>query len=137
VQTTRTKKDSFYVKNFGATNLSVSSVTSNNARYTIAPTTAAIASNDSGKFIVTFAPTVVQAENGTFTVTHNAYGSPHTLTVSGNGATANSSASPTSLAFGTVQVGNIKIDSVTISNSGAISLQVDSVKGPNSNYSLS
>ncbi|MFA6468910.1 MAG: LamG-like jellyroll fold domain-containing protein [Bacteroidota bacterium] len=137
VQTTRTKKDSFYVKNFGATNLSVSSVTSNNARYTIAPTTAAIASNDSGKFIVTFAPTVVQAENGTFTVTHNAYGSPHTLTVSGNGATANSSASPTSLAFGTVQVGNIKIDSVTISNSGAISLQVDSVKGPNSNYSIS
>ena len=136
VQTGQTKKDSFYVKNVGATSLSISSVTSDNTKYTISPTSATIASNDSGKIIVTFAPTVLQTENGTITLAHNAFGSPNTVTVSGAGATANFSASPTGIAFGSVQVGTAKTDSITISNSGGISLRIDSVKGPNSNYSI-
>lgn len=137
VQTAKTKADSFYVRNFGGTNLSVSSVTADNARYNISPTSATIASNDSAKFIVTFAPSAVQAENGTITLTHDAYGSPNTVTVSGTGATASYSSNVSSIPFGTLQVGVSKIDSVTITNSGTISLVIDSVRSSNSNYTIS
>ena len=79
---------------------------------------------------ITFTPSSVQAESGTFTLTDNAAGSPQTIKVSGTGVTAATAVTitPTSLGFGNVTVGNVSpAQTVTITNTGTQTLSITNI----------
>ncbi|MCK9408124.1 MAG: FG-GAP-like repeat-containing protein [Bacteroidetes bacterium] len=75
--------DTIWVKNSGTGTLTVSSVSSDNALFTVSPSSTSLTTNDSTAFVVTFTPTSSGEKNGTITFTHNASGSPSTVTVTG------------------------------------------------------
>ena len=83
----QSKTDSVTVTNTGGGTLSISSIASNNARYTVSPTTASLAASVAQKSYITFVPTSAVSEYGTISYTDNANGSPHTVTASANNTT--------------------------------------------------
>ena len=76
------------VTNTGTADLLLSGITSDNARFTVAPTTATVAAGASATFTVTFAPTATGAQTATLSIASNAAGSPTTVTVTGTGTAA-------------------------------------------------
>ena len=69
-------------------------------------------------FTVTFAPTVSGAASGSVSITNSLPGSPFTIALTGTGLQAQISASPTSVAFSNVVVGNSNSQPITIHNGG-------------------
>src|SRR5207253_644280 len=67
----------------------------------------------------------------------NATNSPATVSLSGTGATLLLSVSPTSLAFGTVNVGSNSKQTVTLTNSGTASLIISQATVSGTGYSIS
>jgi hypothetical protein len=84
VNTNVTKKDSVVITNHGTIDLTITAVTSNNAVFTVTPTSATIGVEASEKFYITFAPTADGTQNGKIAFTHNAL-TNDTITVTGNG----------------------------------------------------
>ncbi len=78
---------------------------------------------------IKFAPQAIRSSTATFTIAYETPGSPFVLTLNGTGVgTATVSVIPTSLAFGNQAAGSASApQSVTISNSGAGSLAINSV----------
>ena len=80
---------------------------------------------------VTFTPTTTGAVNGTITISDNAGGSPHVITLTGTGASVPVPAvtlSVTSLNFGSQQINTTSAaQTVTLRNTGTASLSVTSV----------
>jgi len=73
--------DTVTVTNGGGATLTISGVTSSNARFTVTPTTGNILPGDSLKFSITFSPIAVGLQTGgNIVFTHNASGSPSTVT---------------------------------------------------------
>jgi hypothetical protein len=70
---------------------------------------------------ITFTASIVGAESATLTVTSNATGSPQTVALSGAGS-AQAAVNPTSLAFGSVFVGNSGTMQATFTNNGGANL---------------
>jgi Beta-propeller repeat len=86
---------------------------------------------------VTFTPTVLGTRTGTLTITDSSAGSPRTVQLTGQGAQASATLSPASLAFPSQQPGTTSAtQTVTLTNSGAIALEVSSVQttGPFSEF---
>ena len=79
------KTDSVHAKNNGTDVLNISSVVSDFAAFTVIPGSAVVAVGDSAKFVIMFSPTSVSVANGRIVFTHNAAGSPDTVTVTGRG----------------------------------------------------
>ncbi|MEK7263064.1 MAG: choice-of-anchor D domain-containing protein [Bacteroidota bacterium] len=79
------KTDSISVTNTGGASFSISSVTSNDAQFTITPSSATVNALSSVTFYITFSPTTTGAKSANIIFTHTAAGSPDTLSVSGNG----------------------------------------------------
>jgi hypothetical protein len=78
---------------------------------------------------VTFTPTAVGTLTGTVTITDSSPGSPHTAQLTGLGAQATATPSPTSLSFPGQLVGIPSASqTITITNSGAVNLQVSRVQ---------
>jgi uncharacterized repeat protein (TIGR01451 family) len=81
---------------------------------------------------VAFAPTTVGPQTGTWSVTSNAAGSPHSVSLSGEGVAAPTPAvtlNPTSLTFASQAVGTTSPpQSVTLTNSGTATLNVSSIQ---------
>ncbi len=130
------KQDSVTVTNTGTASLNISSVSSNNARFTVSPTTGTLAPNASQKYYITFTPTVTGNQTGTISFTNDATGSPHTIAVNGTGIFPNISLSATSKVFGNVLVGQNKVDSVTISNIGTATLNITNITVNGNQYSV-
>ena len=125
------KPDSFYVKNIGTSSLNISLASSDNARFTVLPTSAAIAGGDSGKFKITFSPLAIGPLTGHIIFAHNAAGSPDSTTVTGIGLQSGATfyASSGIIDFGkTTQIFRTKKDSVTIINTGTANLTIDSIR---------
>jgi hypothetical protein len=78
---------------------------------------------------VSFAPSTAALLSASLTVTDNAYGSPHSVSLSGTGVgTPAASLSPTSLSFGSQTVGTSSSpQGVTLTNSGNGALTVSSI----------
>jgi hypothetical protein len=81
----QSNKDSVTVTNHGTLALSITSVGSSNPVFTVTPTSASVAVEDSQKFYVTFTPTASGTQTGKIAFTHNAL-THDTLSVSGNGS---------------------------------------------------
>ena len=90
-------------------------------------------------FSVQFTPTSTSAVNGSIAFTDNAPSSPQTLALMGNGTTAALSlgASPTSLAFGNVQVGNKTSLTTAVTNTGNSDVTISSVTVTGKGYTAS
>lgn len=80
---------------------------------------------------VTFTPSAAATYNATITITDNATGSPQIIALSGSGsATAGSptvTLSSSTIAFGTVVVGDSGSSSVTVTNSGTAALAISTI----------
>ena len=74
---------------------------------------------------VQFAPSTRQAETATLSIPSNDAASPATVTLTGTGSkSADVSATPVSLAFGTVMTGQSQVKTVTVTNTGDQALNV-------------
>jgi hypothetical protein len=83
---------------------------------------------------VTFSPSATGSRSAGLTVTDNASGSPHTATLSGTGTSAppppapGVTLSPTSLSFGSQQIGTSSVPApVTLTNSGTAALTISGI----------
>jgi hypothetical protein len=129
--------DSFYVKNSGASSLSIASVTSSDPVFAVVPTSSTIAAADSQYFVVTYTPTSVVSTNGTILVAPTGSTSPDTVFLSGSGVQAGFSGTPTNISFGNVFKDSTETDTVTVTNaSTSASLVIDSVRSSNSLFTV-
>jgi hypothetical protein len=133
------KTDSLYVRNTGLVTLNVSNVASDSAAFTVSPTTKAILVGDSGKFKITFTPSIAGPASGNITFTHDGGGSPHTVTVSGSAVIPGPvfSGSADTLRYGTLAIGKSKIDSVVVTNNGNQNLDISSIISFSGDFSVS
>ena len=128
------------VKNTGGSTVTISSVSVGNAAYSISGLTlpASVAAGQSIAFTVKFAPSAAGSASGNLSLVSDAPNSPFTIPLSGTGVTAgNLSASPTSLAFGNVQVGSQASLSETVKNTGGSTVTISSASVGNAAYSIS
>ncbi|MFN0156674.1 MAG: YCF48-related protein, partial [Bacteroidota bacterium] len=123
------KLDSVTVTNTGIATLSISSVSSTNGEFSVSPSSASIAASGTQKFYITFSPTNGGPETGSIVFSHNAPGTPDTVSVSGTGTTytitSSASAGGSIAPSGSVSVNHGANQSFTITpNSG---YHIDSV----------
>ena len=129
VPTGQSKQDSVVITNTGNATLSIDSVRSTLADYTISPTSGSILAGGTSKFYITYSPTSTGVKNATVKFYHQGINGLDTVGVSG-GATAIATflAVPDSLNFGTRVKNTSLTDTIVVSNSGNIALTIDSVK---------
>jgi len=139
-------KDSTVTDTVTVTNASTSaslvidSVRSNNSLYTVSPSSGTIGISSSSKFAIAFNPTAAGASSANIVFYHNAPSHRDTVKVSGNGIVKvpGFAATPTSINFGAVIVGQWKMDSVTVKNTGYDSLIISSASvGGDTNFIVS
>ncbi|MCX6120883.1 MAG: choice-of-anchor D domain-containing protein [Ignavibacteriales bacterium] len=122
------KADTIIVSSDGSSPLVIDSVKSSAAEFAVTPENATIAVGSTQIFVVTYHPTTPGAKTASIVFYHNAPSMMDTISVSGDVALeANFSATPTSLAFGIVNIGTAKEDSLTVTNHGTVDLTVTSI----------
>ena len=86
---------------------------------------ATLNAGQSASFTTTFAPTVAGSATGSIAITSTASNSSFSIPLSGTGVTAGTlAANPTSIAFGSVQVGSSQSHSQTLTNNGGSLLHI-------------
>ncbi|MGB8985487.1 MAG: choice-of-anchor D domain-containing protein, partial [Candidatus Sulfotelmatobacter sp.] len=89
-------------------------------------------------FSIIFAPLSAGSVSGNLAITSNAVDPALSMTLSGAGVAPGAmGASPTSLEFGTVQVGNNQVLSETITNTGGSSVTISQVAASGTGFALS
>jgi hypothetical protein len=97
-----------------------------------------LTAGQSTSFTVTFSPTAGGGASGGVSITSTAADSNLTIPLSGNGVTQGTlTANPTSLAFGSVQVGSSANLSETLTNTGGSSLTISAGAVSGTGFSLS
>jgi subtilisin family serine protease len=89
-----------------------------------------VAAGSSCTISVTFTPTITGGKSASISITHNASGSPSSVTLSGTGATAPTptiSINPTSLSFSQTVNTTSSAQAITVSNTGNATLTVSGV----------
>jgi hypothetical protein len=135
----QTKDLPITVRNTGAAALTVSSVTSSNARFTvISPATPFnVAANAQQSVTVRFAPIARGPQTGTLSINSNDPNRARVdLPLSGNGLAPVIEVTPASLGFGSVRVGQTKDLPLTVRNPGDVSLAVSSIASSNAQFSV-
>ena len=126
--------------NTGGSSLIISQANVTGAGFSVTgltlPTT--LAANQSVAFTVKFAPTVAGAASGNLAIVSDGSNSPLSIPLSGTGnAPGQLQASPTSLAFGNVQIGTTSNKSETLTNNGGSSVTISQANLTGTGYSLS
>ncbi len=86
------------------------------------------ASGGSCTIQVTFTPTAPGTRNGTLSITDSSAGSPHTVTLTGLGSTANLTVSPTQLTFASQAVGTTSTQQTVTVTANTAAIQVTRVQ---------
>ncbi|HEV2174689.1 MAG TPA: choice-of-anchor D domain-containing protein, partial [Nitrospira sp.] len=127
----KTQTISGTVTNKGSSSITLSQASISGAGYTLTGISAngTLSAGQSANFSVKFAPTSSGTSNGTLTVASNASNGTLTIPVSGTGTAAvgTLSASPSSLNFGSVTIGQNQTLSSTITNTGSASVTISQV----------
>src|SRR6266481_5534963 len=84
-----------------------------------------------------FTPQTDSTSTGTFTVTSNASNSPLNVSLTGNGRQGRLTISPFSVSFGSVTVGQIGTQSVTLTNTGNFSVTLNLATVSGSGFGIS
>jgi hypothetical protein len=140
VQVGKSSSLSETLTNSGGTSLTISAATVSGNGYSLSglslPLT--LSTGQSTSFTVVFNPSATGAASGSVVITSNSSDSSLSIPLSGTGVTQGTlSANPTSLAFGTVQVGKSSSLSETLTNSGGSSLTISAAAASGSGFSLS
>ena len=126
--------------NSGGSSLTVSQATLTGSSFTLSGLTSplTLAAGQSATLSVVFAPQVAGSVSGNVVFTSNASNPAMNLPLSGTGVTQGTlTGNPTSLAFGSVQVGNSSSLSETLANAGGSSLTISAATASGSGFSLS
>jgi glyoxylate utilization-related uncharacterized protein len=126
--------------NTGGSNVTISQANVTGAGFSVTglalPTT--LTPNQAVTFSVKFAPTAGGAINGNLAIVSDASNSPLNIALSGTGITPGQiTPNPTSLGFGSVQVGNSKTLTETLTNSGGSSVTISAASASGAGVSLS
>jgi hypothetical protein len=108
--------------NTGTSSLSITKIVASGDFAQTNTCSATVNAGASCTFTVTFTPTRINTRTGSISITDNAPASPQSVSLTGVGTLV--SFSPTSLNFGSVQIGKSSSQSVTLTNTGATSLTV-------------
>ncbi|MGA8150390.1 MAG: choice-of-anchor D domain-containing protein [Terriglobales bacterium] len=138
VMVNSSKKKTVTVTNSGAAALNVSVVTvtgtvPSNFSQTNNCVGVSVAVNGTCTITVTFAPTTLEDQTGTLTLTDNAADSPQTVPITGSGAEAAVDISPDALVFASQGVGTTSAaQTLTVENYGNATLNISgvSITGP-------
>jgi hypothetical protein len=128
------------VTNSGGSTVTVSQVAATGAGYSVSGVTTAftLAAGASKSFNVVFAPATAGTPTGTLTVTSDASNPSLTVSLSGTATSQGTiTPSPTSLGFGSVQVGNSSTKSEVLSNTGGSTITVSQVAVSGTGYGIS
>jgi len=121
--------DSAKVKNTGTADLSVSTVAvtgADSASFVATPLSLSVPAGDSAYVQITFTPGSLGAKSAALELTHNAGGSPTSISFSGTGVFPGIVAA-TSLPIGDVLVGSSATDSAKVKNTGNTTLSVSAM----------
>ena len=123
--------------NTGNATLNITAATISGSGYTMTLAPTSINSGAKATFSVTFAPTSEGSAAGGISITSNAPGSPATIALSGTGMQALGAATPSSVAFGSVSVGNSDSSAIALKNNGNTTLTFSQVSITGSGFSVS
>ena len=114
--------------NMGSASLSISSISVTGDFAETDDCGSGVSAASSCTFSVTFTPTATGTRLGTIVIQDDAAGSPHVISLGGDGAAAAASLSLSSMSFSPVPLGSSSAaQSVTLSNSGSIPLQINGI----------
>lgn len=131
------------LSNTGSADLAVSMVTVSGNAFAISGITTpmTISAGQSAQATVTFSPTATGAATGSISIVSNDPANPTVsvpLTGTGSAApTGQLSASPTSLSFGSVAIGNNPAQQVTLTNTGNAAVQVSKITASGAGFAVS
>jgi hypothetical protein len=129
------KQDSVTISNTGGSTLNISSVISSNAEFAVTPSSSLIAPMSNQKFYITFSPVSEGTKNSNLIFAHNGITLKDTVTLTGVSiASAIFTINTKNLNYGEILVGNNKQDSVTITNTGGLTLNISSVTSSNPEF---
>jgi|HubBroStandDraft_1064217.scaffolds.fasta_scaffold00370_17 hypothetical protein len=120
---------SVLLRNMGSSALAITSITSSGdfAETDTCATSVSAAGNCT--LSVTFTPTAAGTRNGSIVIQDDAAGSPHLITLSGDGAIAMVSLTPASLSFSATRVGGSSAaQTVTLANTGDAALSISNTQ---------
>src|SRR5208283_6143916 len=127
----QTKSQTFSVTNTGSASLTIAQISVSGAGYTVngLVTPATLAAGQSTSFSAEFAPTTAGSLSGTVNISSNAPNSPANVTLTGTGVAASVTltASPASLAFGSINAGSSSSKSVSVSNTGNTNVTISQI----------
>ncbi len=126
--------------NTGGSSLTISAATASGTGFSLSGLTLPLplTAGQSTSFTVLFAPTASGAASGSVSITSNGANPNLSIPLSGTGVTQGElSANPTSLAFGSVQVGNSTSLLETLTNTGGTSLTISAAAASGTGFSLS
>ncbi|HEX7572884.1 MAG TPA: choice-of-anchor D domain-containing protein, partial [Bacteroidota bacterium] len=130
------KLDSVVVTNIGGVALVIGSVTSSNGTFSVNPANATLQPAQARTFYITFTPANTTAQTGNIVFLHNASSSPDTVAVSGTGTLAGFALDRRTVPFGLVLLGQNRLDSVTVSDTGNAALVISSVASSNGAFTV-
>ncbi len=140
VQTGSQQTLSETVTNTGGTSVTVSQVAISGTGYSLSGTTTPVTltAGQSSTFSVTFAPLSAGSPSGNVTITSTASNPTLSIPLSGTGTAPGAlSSNPTSLSFGSVQIGSPQSLSETVTNTGGASVTISHVAISGTGFSLS
>ena len=129
----------FTVTNSGTTTISVSQVAVSGAGFSVSGFSGSVSLSAGQTFSLTavFSPTTSGPATGAISIVNNASNSPSTVSLSGTGAQPLISATPPSLSFGSVLVGNSQSQPVTVQNPGTAGLNITQATISGTGFTLS
>ena len=140
VQTGSNQKQSVTLTNTGGTSVNITQATVTGTGFSLSglsvPTT--LSAGQAVSFSVTFAPQSAGNVTGSVVITSNASNSSLSLPLSGTGiAPGTLTANPSSLSFGSVQVGGSQTVSGTLTNSGGTSVTLTQATASGTGFTVS
>jgi hypothetical protein len=131
--------NSITITNSGTSSVTISSISVAGAGMSAngIATPMTLAAGQTTVLSVVFAPTAVGAVSGTVSVVSSATNSPGVITTTGTGVQPQLTASPVSLNFGNVAVGNSGSQTITLSNTGTAAATVSQAVVSGTGYTMS
>jgi hypothetical protein len=108
--------------NSGTAAVNITAATITGSGYTMTLKPMSINAGANATFTATYAPTTAGSVSGSISITSNAAGSPATIALSGTGMQAQTTATPSSVAFGTVTDGTTDSVPIVLKNNGNTTL---------------
>jgi hypothetical protein len=120
------------ISNTGTATLNVSGISvggGDAGMFSVSPTTLSIASGGNQVVTVTFTPGSAGAKTASLAIAHDAPGTPTSVALGGTGEAVGQAviSTPITVAFGDVEVGEVVTRTVSIANTGNITLDVSEV----------